>query len=99
MQACIAVDEVGSAIKWLPTADAQQKKKQDALRATAVECLKAGPVAEFICRVAWASEQPELLGVISLLDNQVLAVKTMWSGAVKKALDSGNVSEATMPMT
>ena len=58
VHATIAVDEISSAIKWLPSQDEAQQLKQDKIRDGAVECLKAGPIAEFICRIAWSTEQP-----------------------------------------
>jgi hypothetical protein len=59
-------------------------------REEAEEFLKNGLIAKFVMEAAWDSEYPDLLGVISLLGNQELTFKTMWSKTVSHALEADN---------
>lgn len=86
----IAIDDLSSMIQYMPADSAEGRARNAKTREDAEAFLKSTPIANFVTKAAWGAEYPDLLGVISLLDNQELTFKTMWSRTVSHALEMDN---------
>ena len=90
VRSMIMVDDLSSMIQYMPADGAEGRARNATIREDAELFLKSDPIASFVTKAAWSAEYPEMLGVISLLDNQELTFKTMWSRTVNHALEMDN---------
>lgn len=94
--AVINVDDASNKLRYLPQekggAVAEGVLPGEEARRRAVAFLKSDTVADFIVEMANASQcsNHELIGLLSLLDEKDLVMKTMWSGSVQRAVETGN---------
>ena len=89
-QAISALDDISLRVACLRAKTDKSREAQEMIRDRAVCTIRSPLISEFVATVAWEYELPELLGVTALLEAPAIALKTMWSGSVTRAIASNN---------